>query len=370
MTEAIRPRIYELKPDIEMGRIDTSFEKKYDVLAVKVEIRVLNRWPEDNRGEGFFLEPGVVLHRKWQGFTKKEKEAFTSLSERGGGGELMNLKVSPHFKKIQVTEVIRDLGAGLRQSFRHIPRQLNYLKEDAEKKEVIKGEAVALADLVEKVDRVSLVLIRPEKFGPKAIQRAINQIGFLHLRLQGAANAYKGKAAQHWGLAQKLAREGKKAEAVLEMAKANLRLAQRRAQISAEVDSSLEHGEKRMNLYLRLSDEVSRAYNQLTELIIRTQKAKDLKDNGRTPSPEEVLSIGKEGSEIRPRLKAICAFNPFYERVESEEVRALDYLLKYVQTGRINTMLNSFKKARAKLEVLVKGEIPTEEEIRELKIRL
>ncbi|GAI17910.1 unnamed protein product [marine sediment metagenome] len=117
MTEAIRPRIYELKPDIGMGRIDTSFEKKYDVLAVRSEIRVLNRWPEDNRGEGFVLEPGVVLHRKWQGFTKKEKEAFASLS----GGGLMSLNASPQFKKIQVTEVIRDLGAGLRQSFRHIP---------------------------------------------------------------------------------------------------------------------------------------------------------------------------------------------------------------------------------------------------------
>ncbi len=368
MTEAIRPRIYELESDIRAGRVDTSFEKKYDVLAVREEIRVLNRWPEDNRGEGFVLKPGVVLHRKWQGFTREEKEVFASLSEGGG---LMSLKASPQFKKIQITEVIRDLRAGLRQSFRHIPRQLNYLKEDAEKKEVIKGEAVSLADLVEKADRVSLVLIRPEKFGPKAIQRAINQIGFLRLRLQRAANAYKRKAVQHWGLAQKLAREGKKAEAALEMAKANLKLAQRRAQISAEVNSSLEHGEKRMNLYLRLSDEVSRAYDQLTELIIRTQKAKDLKDRGRTPSPEEVLSIGKEGSEIRLRLKAICAFNPFYEKVESGEVRALDYLLKHAQAGKIDTMLNSFKKARAKLEVLVKGEIPTEEEIRELeKIRL
>jgi len=367
VAEAIRPRIYELKSDIKAGRIDTSFEKKYDVLAVRVEIKVLNRWPEDNRREGFILEPGVVLHRKWQGFTKKEKETFASLSEDG----LRDLKASSQFKKIQVTEVIRDLGAGLRQSFRHIPRQLNYLKEDVEKKEIVKGEAVALADLVEKADRVILVFIRPEKFGPKAIQRAINQISLLRLGLERAANAYKREAARHWEFAQKLVREGRRAEAALEMARANLKLVQRRAQISAEVNSSLEHGEKRMNLYLRLSDEIERAYDQLTEMIIRTQKAKDLKDRGRTPSPEEVLSIGKEGSEIRLRLKAICAFKPFYGRVESEEVRALDYLLKHAQAGKIDTILNSFKKARAKLEVLVKGEIPTEEEIRELeKIRL
>ena len=367
MAEAIRPRIYELESDIRAGRIDTSFEKKYDVLAVRVEIRVLNRWPEDNRGEGFILEPGVVLHQKWQGFTKKEKETFASLSEE----ELRDLKASSQFKKIQVTEVIRDLGAGLRQSFRHIPRQLNYLKEDAEKKEIVKGEAVALADLVEKADRVILVLIRPEKFGPRAIQRAINQISLLRLRLERVANTYKSAAARHWGLAQKLVREGKRAEAVLEMARANLKLAQRRAQISAEVNSSLEHGEKRMNLYLRLSDEIERAYDQLTELIIRTQKVKDFKDRGRTPSQEEVLSIGKEGSEIRLRLKTICAFKPFYERVESKEVRALDYLLKHAQAGKIDTIFNSLKKARAKLEVLVKGEIPTEEEIQELeKVRI
>jgi hypothetical protein len=367
VAEAIRPRIYELESDIKAKRIDTSFEEKYDVIAVRVEIKVLNRWPEDNRGDRFVLEPGVVLHRKWQGFTKKEKETFASLSEE----ELRDLKASSQFKKIQVTEVIRDLGAGLRQSFRHIPRQLNYLKEDAEKKEIVKGEAVALANLVEKADRVSLIFIRPEKFGPKAIQRAINQIGFLRLRLERATNAYKREATQHWGLAQKLVREGKRTEAALEVAKANLKLAQRRAQISAEINSSLEHGEKRMNLYLRLSNEIERVYDQLTELIIRTQKAKDLKDRGRTPSPEEVLSIGKEGSEIRLRLKAICPFKPFYERVESEEVRALDYLLKHAQAGKIDTMLNSFKKARAKLEVLVKGEIPAEEEIRELEeIRL
>ena len=127
-----------------------------------------------------------------------------------------------------------------------------------------------------------------------------------------------------------------------------------------------------MKLYLRLTDEVSRAYDELKELIIRAQKVKELKDSGRTPSPDEILSIGEEGSKLRARLKTTCPFNPFYERIDSVEVRrALDYAPKHAQAGEIGTILNSLKKARAKLEVLVKGEIPTEEEMRELeKLRL
>lgn len=368
MAEAIRPRIYELQADIRAGRIDTSFEEEYDVIAVREKITVPNRWPEDNRGDGLVLEPGVVLHRKLQRFTKKEREEFASLSEE----ELEKLGVNLRLKKIPMAERIRDLGAAIRQSFRHIPRQLNHMRMDAEKKEIIKGEAVALADLVEKADRISLVFIRPERFGPRAIQRAINRISPLRLRLQRATNAYKKEAARHWESAQRLAREGKRAEAALEMAKANLELANRRAQISAEVGSSLEHGEKRLKLYQRLTGEVARAYDELGELISRSQKAKDLEDSGRTPLPAEVLPIGEEANELWPRLRAVCLFKPFSERVGSDEVRrALVYALDHARAGEIGPMLNSFKRAGAKLEVLVKGEIPTEEEIQELeKLRL
>ena len=57
MVEAIRPRIYELEVDVRAGRIDISFEKKYDSIAVKEKVTVFNRWPEDNRRQGFVLEP-------------------------------------------------------------------------------------------------------------------------------------------------------------------------------------------------------------------------------------------------------------------------------------------------------------------------
>jgi len=369
MAEAIRPRIYELESDIRAGRIDTSFEEEYDSIAVREEVKAQNRWPEDNRKEGFLLEPGVLLHRRWQRLTKKEKEVFVSLSEE----ELRDKKTSSKFKKIQIAERIKDLGAGLRQSFRHIPRQLNYMRIDAEEKEVIKGEAVFLADLVERADRISMVFIRPEKFGLKAIERAIEKISPLRLRLERVRNAYKKEAARHWELAQKLARQGKKAEAALEMAKAKVELANRRAEIAVEVDASLELGEKRMRLYTTGLEAFAWAYEKLKGLVIRAQRAKSLKISGRNPSPQEILLMGEAGNEIRARLKSTpaCAFNPFYERVESGEVRSLDKILEYAQAGEIDSMFNSFAKATAKLEALVKGEIPTEEETRELeKLRL
>ena len=364
MVEAIRPRIYELEFDIRAGRIDISFEKKYDSIAVREKVTVFNRWPEDNRGQGFVLEPGVLLRRKWQGFTKKEKAEFVSLSERG----LIDKKASLKFKKIQIAESIKDLKAGLRQSFRHIPRQLNYLKVDAEGKEIIKGEAVFLTDLVEKADRISLVFSRPEKFGLKAIERAIGRITPLRQRLERVKNAYKKEVTQHWGLAQQLARQGKRAQAALEMSKAKVKLAQHRTKIAAQVDASLELGEKRMELYKMGGEVFTWAYNELKGLIIRAQRAKSIKDSGRNPSQKEILSIGEEGIKIRQRLKATpaCLFNPFYERIDSDEVRSLEKVLEHAQAGEVDTMFNLFNNAQAKLEALVLGEIPTEEEIGEL----
>jgi len=78
--------------------------------------------------------------------------------------------------------------------------------------------------------------------------------------------------------------------------------------------------------------------------------------------------MGEEGIEIRQRLKttSACLFNPFYERVESDEVRSLEKVLGHAQAGEVDTMFNLFNKAQAKLEALVLGEIPTEEEIEEL----
>ena len=227
------------------------------------------------------------MHRKWQGFTKKEKTEFVSLSERG----LIDKKASLEFKKIQIAESIKDLKAGLRQSFRHIPRQLNYLKMDAEGKEIIKGEAVFLTDLVEKADRISLVFSRPEKFSLKAMERAIGRITPLRQRLERVKNAYKKEVTQHWGLAQQLARQGKRAQAALEMSKAKVKLAQHRTKIAAQVDASLELGEKRMELYKMGGEVFTWAYNELKGLIIRAQRAKSIKDSGRNPSQKEILSM-------------------------------------------------------------------------------
>ena len=78
--------------------------------------------------------------------------------------------------------------------------------------------------------------------------------------------------------------------------------------------------------------------------------------------------MGEEGIKIRQRLKATpaCLFNPFYERIDSDEVRSLEKVLEHAQAGEVDTMFNLFNNAQAKLEALVLGEIPTEEEIGEL----
>jgi len=369
VVEAIRPRMYELESDIRAGRIDISFEQKYDSIAVKEKVTVLNRWSEDNRGKGFVLEPGVLLHRKWQGFTRKEKAEFALLS----GEELIAKKVSSQFKKVQIAEKIKDLGAGLRQSFRHLPRRLTYLKMDTEGKEILKGEAVFLADLEERADGINIVLIRPEKFGLKAIEKAVAKIDPLLASLERVRNGYKKEVALQWGLAQKSARQGKRAEAALRMAQAKLKLAQRRNRIAAEVAAVLELGQKRMALYQLGLETFAWAYEELKELIIRVQRAKSLQESGRHPSVEEILFLGEEGNKIRRRLKATpaCAFQPFWERLESKEVRSLEKVLGYAQAGKVDTLFNSLSNARAKLEALVLGEIPTEEEIEELeKVRL
>jgi len=359
----------ELREAIKTGKIKE--RPGYELLEVLEPIQIPVRWKEKIvvRRKGVIIgthyreylgvvvfNPGDVLHPLWREANEWEREEWKNLSEE----KLRELGV---FKKdsqfsIKIISKIKDLPAAVRQRTRHIPDSLTSRER---KKFVLAGNAQQLREFAANLNNLVSEFLRTEKSRPELLEKASIELTQTCQRLEGSRTSLKRKALEDVRLAIQLARQGKFWEVSAETSQAVGALLNQIVKDYAMAFKSIELGEKWLGLMLDIERKFRNCYNRLGQLGMRLE---EFLRGGPVLGPAKLLPIANEAYGIRTYLQKEVHFNLYYQRLQEDDFRRLQNVVKRAEAGRGQTVLNLIKNATAKLEAVAIGEKVTRAELR------
>jgi len=300
---------------------------------------------------------GEVLHTILRRANEAEKEAWKETDKE----ELKKLGIIKRNGALWIPVVMKieeGLRAGARQRIRHIPASL---VERRGKRFVMAGDARKLAGYAERIEETIRPLLKVTPPSREFLEKASDEF------LQTLSLSERGKT----GLVKKareemiLARQGKFWQMASHGVAALEALLKERARKFEMAVRSYNLGVKWAALDEETSQKFRNAYDGWGRLGMRLDQ---FEMRGETPRPDD--TIVKEAVGIYHYLLNAegSHFDPYCERVWSDEVQALKEIPQLAQEGKWwPTISNIIRNAAAKLEVLAKGERISEAEIRRLK---
>lgn len=267
------------------------------------------------------LKPGIVLQGRWRVLTVEEREDWKDLLPVERKAKHLEEFSKGRFM-VLIVEQIKDLRAAARRSLRHIPGNLI-----ARKVEVEKGKTMLLAGDVQIIKKCSNIIdsivaefLQAKKVSPKITKGTI-------VKLEKISTSLKNTMVD----------------------------------IELQVFIHIKKAEFYLEIMQDMETKTRFCFTRLTQLAINLQKL--ILENQLTP--EQLIKIAGEAKGISLYLEKEILFEPYYSRVHSREIRSLQKTVKHARADKEETVLNSFKRAIAKLEAIAIGERPDETELKQ-----
>jgi len=287
------------------------------------------------------LVPAVILTSIRRGKTGKKYQAV-SVYKRG---EVLH----PTFRKGNVVMKIEEgLPAGIRQMMRHIPGSLVGRKG---KDFVLAGDAQTLAAYAAKLNNIIRPLL---KLFPSS--QVLEEASREYLQILSFSEKHKSRLMELASKEINLAKEGKYWQKAAHIGTVLNLILEERARKYETAVRFWTLGKKWWDFYEETYRSFRNAYQRMGELIMEMEREK---------SESRKTTIAKELSGIYLHLTNLegSYFNPFCKRVQSPEFQALAKVLTWADEGKWDKIERVAKRALAKIELLVKGEVPTLREI-------
>jgi hypothetical protein len=302
------------------------------------EYRTVNLYPR-----------GVLLYSHWEDVSPEEAEDYQELSEE----ELKRRRIFRKNGKFSILRVMRieDLPKGIRQRKRHIVRSLIGMRGKGFE---LLGDAKILARYADRIGDIikPLLGIKPpsSEFMSRASQEFLQDWQMLERRRTWLIRQAREEIL--------LARQGKFWEMAAHGGKALSVLLEERARKYEMAVSSWLLGEKWQVLYEETRQKFRDAYQRLGRLTMRlAEQVEQWKRGGAKPS----MRISEEMHGIYLYLVNAegSYFDPFCERIQSDEFQALGKVLTWANEDKWERIVRSANQAHAKIEAIAKEEIPT-----------
>ncbi len=301
---------------------------------------------------------GEVLHTILRRANEAEKEGWKNLTEEKAK-ELGIIRRGEELWVPVVMKIKEGLRAGARQRIRHIPASL---VERRGRRFVIAGDARKLAGYAERLEETIRPLLKATPPSREFLEKASDEFLQTWSLSERRKTWLVKKAREEMVLAR---REGKFWQMAAHGGAALEALLEERARKYEMAARSYNLGVKWVGLDEETSQKFRYADDGLTRLGMRLDQ---FEMRGETPKPDDTITkealgiyrylINAEGSH----------FDPYCERVWSNEFQALQEIPELAQEGKWwPTISNIIRNATAKLEVLAKGERISEAEIRRLR---
>lgn len=358
----------ELREAIQTKKVKEKPE--YELLEVWEPIQIPVRWRQrvEVKREGEVVSvhwreypglvtytPGDVLHPLWRAVNEWEREEWENLSEE-------KLKELGVFRKngqfsIQVISKIKDLPAAARQRIRHIPASLIARER---KKFVLAGNARLIGGFATKLNNLVNEFLKTEKPSLELIERASTEFTQTYWLLERSRTSLKRRALEDI----QLALQGKFWEIAARGAQVSADLLNQRVRDYEMAFKSIELGGKWLGLILDIERRFRNCYNRLGQLGMRLEK---LLRESPTIGPTQLLPIANEAYGIWTYLQKEVHFNPYYQRLQEDDFRHLQNVVKHAEDRKGQTVLNLIKNATGKLEAVAIGGKVTRAELRKEK---
>lgn len=307
------------------------------------EYRTINLYPR-----------GVLLYSHWEDVSPEEAEDYQELSEE----ELKRRRIFRKNGKFSILRVMRieNLPKGIRQRKRHIIRSLIGMRGKGFE---LLGDAKILARYADRIGDVIKPLLEIRPPSPEFMSR-VSQEFLQDWQMLERRRTWLIKQAREEMLS---ACQGKFWEMAVHGGKALSVLLEERARKYEMAVSSWLIGEKWQVLYEETRQKFRDAYQRLGKLTMRSaEQVGQWKRGGARPS----IRISEEMHGIYLYLLNAegSYFDPFCERIQSDEFQALGKVLTWATEDKWERIERSANQAHAKIEAIVKEEIPTGVETR------